>query len=128
MSTLIIGGSGFIGRHLCKALLDDGHTVVVKTRNAKKAKQIFDSINCQPIIIDQFEGLAPFESCLTNIISLAGAGIVDKRWTPARKQQLIHSRTQPLEELTAWLKANNIAFEKLLVGSAIGYYGFTSYG
>ena len=126
MSILVIGGSGFIGRQLCKSLLDEGHTVVVKTRNVTKTKAIFEKLQCSPTIIKTLAELEPFESSLNSVISLTGAGIIDKRWTTACKEALIESRTQPLLELKSWLQTRNIAIEKLLVGSAIGYYGFSN--
>ncbi|MGH1426994.1 MAG: TIGR01777 family oxidoreductase [Arenicella sp.] len=125
MTILVIGGSGFLGRHLCKSLLEDDHQVVVKTRNIEKTRRIFSALKCSPIIIDEFDNLEPYLSCLDNVISLAGASIIDKRWTPSRKQDLIDSRTLPLLEIKEWLTNNNIAISKLLVGSAIGYYGYS---
>ena len=125
MTILVIGGSGFLGRHLCKSLLEDGYNVIVKTRNIEKTRNIFSKLKCNPTIIDEFDNLEPFLSCLDNIISLAGASVVDKRWTSNRKQELIDSRTLPLLEIKEWLTNNNIAISKLLVGSAIGYYGYS---
>lgn len=125
MSTLIIGGSGFIGRQLCTSLLEDGHEIVVQTRNLKKTQAIFDKLQCSPTLIDKLDDLAPFEDSLNNIISLTGAGIIDRRWTQACKEALIESRIQPLLDIKEWLERRNIALEKLLVGSAIGYYGFS---
>ena len=126
MSILIIGGSGFIGRQLCRSLMDDGQNVIVQTRNKQKTKAIFDKLQCSPVIIDNLNDLSPFNKCLKNIISLTGAGIIDRRWTTACKEALIESRTQPLLELKQWLKNHNIAIDKLLAGSAIGYYGFSN--
>lgn len=125
MSILIIGGSGFIGRQLCKSLINDGHTVIVQTRNINKTKAIFDRLECSPVLIDSTSDLSPFETYLNKIISLTGAGIIDRRWTAACKEALIESRIQPLLEIKDWLKKHNIAIDKLLVGSAIGFYGFS---
>lgn len=125
MSILVIGGSGFIGRQLCKALINVEETVIVKTRNAKKTREIFNKLNCSPTIIENYDSLVDIKSCLSNVICLNGAGVVDKRWTASRKQELIDSRTLPLLELKEWLTNNNVAIEKFLVGSAIGYYGFS---
>ena len=125
MSTLIIGGSGFIGRQLCKSLIEDGREIIVQTRNIKKTQAIFDKLQCSPTLIDKLDDLAPFEGSLNNIISLTGAGIIDRRWSQACKEALIESRTQPLLDIKEWLQKRNIAIEKVLVGSAIGYYGFS---
>ena len=125
MSTLVIGGSGFIGRQLCKSLIDSGHDIVVHTRNLKKTQTIFDKLQCSPFIIDKLDDLTPFAGSLNNIISLTGAGIIDRRWTQACKDALIESRTQPLLDIKEWLQKRNIAIEKLLVGSAIGFYGYS---
>ena len=123
MSILIIGGSGFIGKSLCQSLLADGETVIIKTRNAKRTEAKFDTSNSRLKIIECFSQLNENPS---TIISLAGAGIVDKRWTENRKKELINSRLQPLLELREWLEQNNIFINTLLVGSAIGFYGYGS--
>lgn len=36
----IIGGSGFLGRHLCERLSQDGHTLIVPTRRRERAKHL----------------------------------------------------------------------------------------
>ena len=38
MKVAITGGTGFIGAHLIRALLDDGHTVRAVVRNLKRAR------------------------------------------------------------------------------------------
>lgn len=129
MHILIIGGSGFIGRHLTKTLLDAGHHVTVKTRDIDKTQRVFEEYNCSPTIIDDYSTLdkqvADQQTTAVNtVIHLAGAGIVDKRWTAQRKKLLIDSRTQPLLELEAWLNNSNQQLDTLLIGSAIGYYGY----
>jgi len=124
---LIIGGSGYIGKHLCHSLLNDGHRVVIKTRNsqntAKQLKKFGFTLSNSPLIIEGYEQLEKNDYPQI-VISLAGAGIVDKRWTKARKTELIDSRVQPLTELNNWLEAQQHKTDRILVGSAIGYYGY----
>ena len=123
MDYLIIGGSGFIGQQLTRHLLDNGKSVIVKTRNKTKTQEVFEKIGCAPIVIESYDEIIKDEFP-QNVICLAGAGIVDKRWTPQRKTELIFSRTQPLTTLRAWLTKLGIKLDKLLIGSAIGYYGY----
>ena len=54
---------------------------------------------------------------------LAGAGIGDKKWTPARKQRILRSRTQGTDLLARTLAGLRRHPAVLVTGSAIGYYG-----
>ncbi len=122
---LIIGGSGFIGKYLCRSLIDDGHVVTVKTRNSTKAEDTFKELGCNPNLIEGYEQLT--SNILPDVvISLAGAGVIDKRWNDSRKKELINSRVQPIVELNNWLNASQHKPKKILIGSAIGFYGYSS--
>ena len=54
---------------------------------------------------------------------LAGAGIGDKKWTPARKQLILESRTQGTGLLARTLAGLQRPPAVLVSGSAVGYYG-----
>ena len=57
------------------------------------------------------------------IINLAGAGIMDERWTDSRKKVLISSRVGLTLELVNFLERMETRPQVLISGSAIGYYG-----
>jgi uncharacterized protein YbjT (DUF2867 family) len=40
MKIIVLGGSGFIGRHVCEKLIAAGHSVTVPTRNARQCKHL----------------------------------------------------------------------------------------
>ncbi|MBL4657010.1 MAG: NAD(P)-dependent oxidoreductase [Flavobacteriales bacterium] len=44
MKILVTGGTGFIGRHLCHRLVEDGHELVALIRSPKKANILPDGI------------------------------------------------------------------------------------
>jgi uncharacterized protein (TIGR01777 family) len=57
------------------------------------------------------------------IVNLAGAPIVDARWSEARKQIIIESRIGLTKELITCIANMTVKPELLISGSAIGYYG-----
>lgn len=57
------------------------------------------------------------------VVNLCGAGVADKRWSDARKQVLLDSRTVPTEVLAAAVVEHGVPV--LVNASAIGYYGDT---
>lgn len=119
MQLLITGATGFIGRALIPLLLADGHSIMVWTRSPQSAARWL------PDEIEVITDLSRIDSHtrIDGMVNLAGAPIIDKRWTPARKQLLRDSRIQTtlaLLELVARLEHKP---EVLVSGSAIGYYG-----
>jgi hypothetical protein len=58
-----------------------------------------------------------------HIVHLAGAGIADERWTDARKDEILSSRTESTELLARALAKNSHKVKSFIASSAIGYYG-----
>jgi len=58
-----------------------------------------------------------------HIVHLAGAGIADERWTDARKNEILTSRTASTELLARALSRNPHNVKSFVASSAIGYYG-----
>jgi uncharacterized protein len=57
------------------------------------------------------------------IIHLAGAGVMDKRWSAAWKKEIQESRTKSSELLVKTLKENSNKVKAVVSSSAIGWYG-----
>ena len=60
------------------------------------------------------------------IINLAGAGIADKRWTDARKEVILQSRTDAASTLCKAMASLELKPNLYIGASAIGYYGHQS--
>ncbi len=57
------------------------------------------------------------------VVNLTGAGIADERWTDARKDVIIQSRTESTRLLARSLERLGVLPKLYLSASAIGYYG-----
>jgi uncharacterized protein (TIGR01777 family) len=57
------------------------------------------------------------------VVHLAGAGIADKRWTEARKREILDSRTKGTALLAGALTKLDRPPAVFVSGSAVGYYG-----
>ena len=95
MDIVIAGGTGFVGRSLCKALQQQGHHVIVLTRRSAYAKRLFGS-GVNAVEWDAMTS-SKWEEALNGaqaVINLAGASIGDSRWTESRKRLLTESRVR----------------------------------
>jgi uncharacterized protein (TIGR01777 family) len=124
MKVVVAGGSGFIGRPLCQALLQDEHQVTVLSRSPAATKNRLDS----RITIIEWDGCTPggWEQTLDTadaIINLTGEAIADKRWSEDRKQALRDSRIGTTRAIVQALSRVPIRSRTLINASAIGYYG-----
>ncbi len=116
---LITGGTGLIGMELSKKLKSKGYSVAHLSRRANK-QATFPAykwdINAQTIEEEAVEWADA-------IIHLAGASLVDKRWSDAYKKVMIDSRTKSLALLHKYIKLRSRPLKTLVSASAIGYYG-----
>lgn len=88
---LITGGSGLIGAHLTRLLLDNNYTVSHLSRSAKEKED--SPVKTYVWDIEKQEMEEEAVATADHIIHLAGAGVADHRWTKTYKQEIIHSRT-----------------------------------
>src|SRR5258705_7436052 len=58
-----------------------------------------------------------------HIVHLAGAGVVEKKWTAAYKKEIVESRTESSRLIFEALKNNENKVKAVVSASAIGWYG-----
>lgn len=116
MRVIISGASGLIGTALSSRLRADGHDVVALVRRPAGQHEVQ---------WDPAKGLLPAEalSGADAVVNLAGAGIGDRRWTPAYKQEILDSRVRATSLIAERIAASSQRPSVLLSGSAIGAYG-----
>jgi uncharacterized protein (TIGR01777 family) len=113
---IITGGTGLVGKRLTKLLLEKGFEVNILCRNPKKPNEFRWNIEEKYIDSKVFEQAAA-------IIHLAGAGVADKRWTNARKQEIIDSRTLSTQLIADYLSKHQHTISNFISASAVGFYG-----
>lgn len=118
---LITGGTGMVGRALTKALLAQGHHVIIMSR--KKQETNNPQLTMAAWNVEQQTIDAGAISRADYIIHLAGAGVADKRWTAARKKEIADSRVRSGELLVKALGEIPNKVKAVVSASAIGWYG-----
>ncbi|HKR78072.1 MAG TPA: TIGR01777 family oxidoreductase [Nitrospira sp.] len=124
MHIILTGGSGFIGRALCRALSGKGHRITVLTTHGRTASQVFGP----SVTAVQWNGRdgGAWEKSLEGadaVVNLAGAPIADGRWTNARKRLLTESRVQLTRCLVEAISQRSAKPRVLISASGIGFYG-----
>lgn len=122
MRLLLAGATGFIGSALVKSLADQGHEMVVLTRQAARENH--------PGIRVRYRYWNPAEEGLwekevgdaEGIINLAGESIM-KRWTAAYKQKILSSRVETTQAIVKAIQRSQKKPSFLINASAIGFYG-----
>ena len=117
MDIAITGSRGLVGSALVPALARAGHRPVRVVRTHPVGS---DEVGWDPdagaIDAAGLEGIG-------GVIHLAGAGIGDKRWTPARKRLILESRTKGTDMLARALAGLSDKPAVLISASGVDYYG-----
>jgi uncharacterized protein (TIGR01777 family) len=118
MHILLTGGTGLIGRRLCRHWLDQGHQLTVWSRKPDQVSRLCGA---------GVRGIAHPDDIgsqhVAAVINLAGAPIADRPWTRKRKMLLWDSRITLTEQLITWLERREQKPDVLISGSAVGWYG-----
>lgn len=118
MHILLTGGTGLIGRRLCRHWLDQGHQLSVWSRKPDQVSRLCGA-GVRGIAHPDDIGSQHVDA----VINLAGAPIADRPWTRKRKMLLWDSRITLTEQLITWLERREQKPDVLISGSAVGWYG-----
>lgn len=121
---LVLGGTGFVGRHLVPALLAENKEVIVASRQPSKVQALFGQ-QVQSVLLGERGLTWPGDSqpALEAVINLAGTSINSGRWTAERKRAILDSRLIATRQAAASVARAGAPYPVLLNASAIGYYG-----
>lgn len=115
-NVLVTGGTGFIGRHLCRDLVADGWQVEVLTRNPAGAPGMLpEGVRAIGSLTEASDPRA--------VVNLAGENLAAGRWNEQRKREMRESRLRVTRQLVAFIGECAQPPEVLVSGSAVGYYG-----
>lgn len=122
-TVLITGGSGMLGSAITKHLLAKGYKVIVITRQIPFIVSATPNLSYALWNVKQQTIEEKAIKKADYIIHLAGAGVVDKKWTDAYKKEIADSRTESSRLLITALKNYPNQVKAIISASAIGWYG-----
>jgi uncharacterized protein (TIGR01777 family) len=128
MKVAVTGATGFVGSRLVKRLHEEGHRVLVLTRNTTSAQKVFPTeafpnveiVAYTPTVSGSWQDT--IARC-DGVVNLAGEPIADERWTPAHQQEILNSRKLGTQKIVEAIANANPKPTVLVNASAIGYYG-----
>ncbi|MCE3011195.1 MAG: TIGR01777 family oxidoreductase [Proteobacteria bacterium] len=122
MKILITGATGLVGKELGKKLTEQGHEIVVVSRQKQKA-QLECPFPCEVIEADLQNEEIPSESLrgIEAVIHLMGENVGDGRWSQRKKQRIYDSRVKSSENLIGSFRRHPP--KVFISASAVGYYG-----
>lgn len=122
-NVIITGGTGAIGKRLCHFLIEKGYSVTIFTRSVSSKRN--NVKNVAFVKWDVESGVIDKDAIqhADYIINLAGASVAEKKWTAARKSEILQSRTKSGDLLVKALKEIPNKIRAVISASASGYYG-----
>jgi uncharacterized protein (TIGR01777 family) len=124
MSTILItGGTGMVGTRLTEILIEQGHEVIILSRNPLPANLLPKGITHAKWDINKKWIEPQAFAAADHIIHLAGAGVADKRWNKKRKEEILNSRADSGALLVHAIQTIPNKIKTVVSASGIGWYG-----
>ena len=120
MKIFIVGGTGFVGSHLCSYLLERGHEITAIGTTSRWQQAHHPQLQYISADTTQTGAWQQELSTADAVVNLAGRSIF-KRWNKAYKQQIYDSRILTTRNIVNALPAGTHCV--LCNTSAVGYYG-----
>lgn len=122
MRVLVTGASGFLGSHVCDALLARGDEVVGLTRDPERARDVNPIVNWRAWNATAERPPADALDGVDGVVNLIGEPI-DQRWTDEAKKRIRDTRERATKNLVDALSGADPRPRTLVSQSAVGYYG-----
>lgn len=122
MKIAIAGGTGLIGKALCNYLYENGHEVLILTRQKHSNSVSSGSPRYISWLTKDSSSIIEELTGVDAIINLAGSTI-NTRWTDTGKEKIVKSRLYVVNELHRLIFALPVKPKVLINASAVGFYG-----
>ena len=127
MKIAITGATGLVGSRLVEKLNQEGHQILVFTRNPNKAQKAFPASTFSNLEIVQYtpQESGDWQNKVSGcdaVVNLAGEPI-SERWNAQQKKAIMESRQIGTRKLVEAIAMAEDKPEVLVNGSAVGYYG-----
>jgi len=127
MKIAITGATGLVGSRLIEKLNQEGHQILVFTRNPSKAQKVFPASVYGNLEIVQYTPTksGSWQNSVSGcdaVVNLAGEPIAE-RWSSQQKNAIMDSRQIGTRKLVEAIAMAESKPQVLVSGSAIGYYG-----
>lgn len=120
MTVLMTGATGFIGTHLRRTLLQQGHDLIVVTRSP----DAYESIAARNQQFVSWKGnLSESMNRADVVIHLAGENLFGQRWSESVKESIYKSRIGLTSRLVDAMEQASRRPSLFISVSAVGYYG-----
>ena len=122
-TVLISGGTGMVGKYLTKFLTEKGYKVIVLSRKLAINPLANSSVSFAAWDIKKQKMDIAALQLADYIIHLAGAGVMEKKWTNEYKKEIVSSRVESAKLIIESLKKYPNKVQAVISASAIGFYG-----
>jgi len=125
MNILMTGATGFVGKNLSSKLIQEGHKIIILTRNKNTSAKNSDK-NITYIQWASPESKTPPKEAFKNIdavINLMGENLSEKRWSTNQKEKIFNSRVHGTRNLIKGIEEYcEKPLNAFISASAIGHY------